>query len=186
MRLFIAIEVPDTWRMAAAELRRAITQRRELRLRWVTPEQLHLTLRFLGEVDEATTIALQRALDTKVTPVDLTLALGTPGTFGGPRRTTTAWAGIEGDLEPLAALAARIDAAVAGCGLAVEPRAFTPHLTLARLPRGASAAERRAAFEAFDAAQAPPPATVRASSVALVRSHLGRDGARYEVLSRHR
>ena len=113
------------------------------------------------------------------------LALGPAGTFGVPARTTVAWLAVAGDGEGLRALAGRVEAAVVAAGLPPDDRPLRPHITLARLDRGASTQQRRAVAEAIAALEPPPPAAFRARAVALVRSHLGREGPRYETLSRH-
>ena len=185
-RLFVAVEVPDGWRDAARAARAAVDGRQSgLPLRWVDPALMHLTLRFLGEVDEQALEPLQRELAAGVPPVDVELALGPAGSFGAPGRTAVAWLAVRGDGEGLRALAERVEAAVVAAGLPSEDRPLRPHLTLARVRRGASTQQRRAVAEAIAALDPPPPAAFRARSVALVRSHLGREGPRYETLSRY-
>ena len=185
-RLFIAVEVHDDWRDAARAARAVIDGAQPaLPLRWVDPALMHLTLRFLGEVDEHTLEPLQRELAAGVPTVDVQLALGPAGTFGAPGRTAVAWLAVGGDGEGLRALAERVEAAVVAAGLPPEDRPLRPHVTLARVRRGASTQQRRAVAEAIAALDPPPPAAFRARSVALVRSHLSREGPRYETLSRH-
>ncbi len=186
MRLFVAVEVSGGWRDAARAVRAAVDGRQAgLPLRWVDPALMHLTLRFLGEVDEHALEPLQRELAAGVSPVDVQLALGPAGTFGAPGRTTVAWLEVGGDGEGLRALAERVEAAVVAAGLPSEDRPLHPHVTLARVRRGASTRQRRAVAEVIAALEPPVAAGFRARSVALVRSHLGREGPRYETLSRH-
>jgi len=146
---------------------------------------MHLTLRFLGEVDEAVLPTLQAALDREAPPVDADLTLARGGTFGGAARTRVAWLGVEGDLDALRALAARVERAVGAAGLPEEDRPLRVHLTLARVRQDASPGARRAVADAVSALPAPPPEPFRARELLLVRSHLGGRGPRYEVLSRH-
>ncbi len=192
MRLFVAIEAPDGWRDAAHELRAALDgalgDETAARLRWVAPELLHLTLRFIGEVDEARVAALQAALDA-AGPVDLALSLGAAGSFGSPARTQVVWLGVGGDADGLVALADRVERAVAGSGLPADGRdsraRFRAHLTLARVHRRATRDQRVAIARAVAALAAPAPSPFHAQSLALVRSHLGSGPVRHELLSRH-
>jgi 2'-5' RNA ligase len=186
MRLFVAIELPTGWREAAAEAQRTLIQRVPPRtLRPVDPALMHLTLRFLGEVEDEALPLLQREL-AALEPVDVQLALGAAGSFGAARSTRVAWLAIEGDRDGLAALARRVERAVVAAGAPPEPRPFRPHLTLARVTRGADGEARRAVAEALAALPRPAAAPFHARRIALVRSHLGGPhGPRYEPLLRH-
>ncbi len=145
---------------------------------------MHLTVRFLGEIDEELLGPLADALAKEVPPVDVSLELGAGGTFGAPPRTSVVWLGVGGDLEGLRDLAQRIEGAVGSVGLPSEERDFHPHLTVARVRRQARPAQRRAIARAVEALPAPAPHPFRARELALVRSQLGRSGPRYEVLTR--
>ncbi len=188
MRLFLMIEVPDTWRAAAGAAQRALAGRVPPgTLRPVAEAHLHLTLRYLGEVEEGAVPALGRELSA-VAPVDVTLALGGAGSFGGPRRTRVAWLAVDSEGGRLDALAGRVESAVVAAGATPRSERFHAHLTLARVVRGAEPETRRAVSEAAFAlprAEAPP---FRAREFALVRSHLagsGGHGPRYESIARY-
>ncbi len=141
MRLFVAIEVPESWREAAAAVQRELIERVPPgTLRPVDPALLHLTLRFLSEVEDEALRALEREL-AAVAPVDVELALGAAGSFGAARATRVAWLAVNGDAAGLAALATRVERAAAAAP--PEPRPLSPHLTLARVTRGADPAARR-------------------------------------------
>ena len=105
MRLFVALEVPEQWREAARAARRAFELELDAPMRWVDPARLHLTVRFLGEVDAQDLAPLQQALSERVPPVDVELRLDGPGTFGPHARTEVAWLGVGGDANELRALA---------------------------------------------------------------------------------
>lgn len=101
--------------------------------RWSDPARWHLTLLFLGAVPRGQVAELADAAAGAVAgapPMRLRLAGG--GRFGSVRRPQVAWAGLEGDVVPLTALAARLAATARDLGLAVEDRPFRPHLTLGR------------------------------------------------------
>jgi RNA 2',3'-cyclic 3'-phosphodiesterase len=184
MRLFVAIEVPGAWRAAAREATEALVRASKIRLRVVDPTLMHLTLRFLGEVPEASVEPLTRALNETVSAVDVELELGRAGTFGPAARTQVVWLSVGGDLDGLQALADRVEAAVRAAGLRSEERPLRPHLTLARLGRQLGPDDRRAVAEAARNLDPPPALAFRARELVLMRSHLGAAQPRYEVLAR--
>lgn len=183
MRLFVAIEFPAAWHEAAASVVRELERVTSLPLRHVDPSRLHLTLRFLGEVPAEQIEVLQDALARYVPPVDVTLALGSPGTFGAGSRTALVYLDTTG--EGLDALAARVEAAVRAAGLPGDDRPFLPHVTIARLHRSLPAGARRAVAAAAHAMPAPAVGSLRVREVVLVHSILGA-APRYEVLARVR
>ncbi len=191
MRLFIALEAPPAWQQAASEAQRALQEAlplpaRDL-LRMVDPALMHLTLCFLGEIEDAALAPLQASLAEQVRSVDLVLSLGAVGTFGPPQRTSVAWLGIEDDVEGLRALAAKVDEAVRVAGLAGDGRPFAPHLTLARVRRQAERPDRAVIARAAEelAPLSAEMTRARMREVALVCSHLGASQPRYEVLGRY-
>lgn len=185
MRLFVAIEIPETWRRVAVETAEALHARLgpEPGLRFTAAERLHLTLRFLGEVDAAVEPELRAQLGREVTRVEVPLELAEVGTFGSRSRPTVVWLGLGGDLAGLAGVRGAVDRAAVASGLEVDARPLRPHITLARVDRRAPAEQRRAISDAVGALARPPGSPFVASEVVLVRSYLGR-GARYEVLMR--
>jgi 2'-5' RNA ligase len=132
MRLFVALEIPEAVRREVA--RRVAGLRERLpRARWVDTDILHLTLLFLGQVEEERVPGLAAALReafAKHPPLELRLAGG--GTFPPRRPARVAWVGMEAP-EDLAALQADASAAaVAAIGFEPEDRPYHPHVTLAR------------------------------------------------------
>ena len=145
------------------------------RLRWTPAEQLHLTLRFIGEVDGDTADDVAAALSSlRIEPFKL--RLNGVGQFHH-RRSGALWAGVA-PREPVAALAARIDRAVTSAGLPLETRAFVPHVTLARWSGPAPDLQ---AWLAHHGTLSSPPWTV--SGFTLFESHLGRHGAHHEPVA---
>jgi RNA 2',3'-cyclic 3'-phosphodiesterase len=134
MRLFVALPLSDE---AAASL--LMMQNGVPGARWQTREQLHLTLRFIGEVDGASLRDIDDALSAIDAP-SFDLALKRVGAFGG-RKPHSLWAGVDA-AEPLHHLNRKIESALQRVGLPAENRKFSPHVTLARLkatPPGAVA-----------------------------------------------
>lgn len=126
-RLFTAIDLPrDVCRRLSG-----LPGRPPRGVRPVNPGQIHLTLHFLGNVEDERRAALGDALG-KVRPAKFTIAIRGTGVFPPTGRPTILWAGIA-DAAPLAALHEALANAIAACGLAVEQRPYVPHVTLARL-----------------------------------------------------
>lgn len=186
MRLFVALDPPDAWRVAAASAQSGLRLHVEPRLlRFVDQALMHLTLRFLGEVTDDAAARVTAEFQRRIREVDVTLALAPAGTFGPPARTSVAWLGVAGDRVALDALVTRVEAAVTAAGLPAEERPLRPHLTLARVHRTASAEQRSAIAAAIALLDAPPPATTRFREVVIVRSHLGGAQPRCELLGRY-
>lgn len=126
MRLFVAIPLPETLRQRLAAICAGVPG-----ARWSQPENMHVTLRFIGEVAGPDMPALMGGL-SRVRADPFALAVRGVGQFGDRRRARLLWAGIEGG-EALALLQRRVEQAVMRCGFEREARKFHPHVTLARL-----------------------------------------------------
>ena len=172
-RLFVALRPPLAMRSRLLALMAGIPG-----ARWQDDGLLHLTLRFIGEVDrhQANDIAAALAAVTQPRP---TIALAGVGTFEHKGRTDTVWAGIAPD-PGLRALRDRVGRALVTVGIAPEERAFTPHITLARLNRTAGPIEP---FVAEAAGLSSPAVTLDA--FLLYESVLGSDGAIYNAVARY-
>jgi 2'-5' RNA ligase len=176
-RLFFAVDPPEE---ARADLAAALDPLREVpgAPRWSAPHRWHLTLLFLGSVQEERVPRLIAAAAPAVaaTPPK-TLRLAGGGRFGSLRRPQVAWAGLDGDVTPLCELAARLAAAARGLRLPVEDRPFRAHLTLGRWrprqPADGALTDRLAGYRG----PAWPVTEVR-----LWESHLGPKPA-YEVVA---
>jgi 2'-5' RNA ligase len=125
MRLFIAIEIPDDLKTKIGRLRLDIPG-----ARWVPAEQIHLTLAFLGEVEEAAVEPLITEL-ARIHLPEFTLNFSGAGCFPDRRRPRVLWVGVEPHSQ-LVGLAAGVHDAVLACGIPQEERPFSPHITLAR------------------------------------------------------
>jgi RNA 2',3'-cyclic 3'-phosphodiesterase len=126
VRLFIAIELPDYLKTALGRLQSDISD-----ARWVPAEQIHLTLSFLGEVDEKTAEQLTEELGN-IQESAFKLSFTGTGCFPNRHHPRVVWVGVKPE-PALTRLAARIHTAVLACGIPQEERPFSPHITLARL-----------------------------------------------------
>lgn len=183
-RLFVALEPPEPVRRRLAalalELRRAAGRAAE-EIRWVPPENVHLTLQFLGAVPEERLSDVERAVRAAAAQArPLSLEVSGAGGFPNARRPRVVWAGIEGDVAALGALVAELGRRLAPLGFPPEDRPFSAHLTLGRAREGRGAPGIAGALaSAREAGSAP----WRATEVVLFESHLSPKGPRYEALA---
>ncbi|UZK65839.1 RNA 2',3'-cyclic phosphodiesterase [Sphingomonas sp. M1-B02] len=146
--------------------------------RWQSDEQLHITLRFIGEVERPLAEDIAIALGNVRFP-PLEVALAGVGQFDSRGRPNALWAGVRPH-EALAGLHHKIDQALVRCGLPPEGRAYLPHITLARMNAAA------AATSGFLEAQAGLASALFAlDHFLLFESHLGREGATYDAVERY-
>lgn len=125
MRLFVALAIPDAVAQSLLLLQAGMPG-----ARWQTREQLHLTLRFIGEVDGREANDIDDALSAISSP-RFTIALKGVGEFGG-KKPHAVWAGVD-DAQAVAHLNRKVEAALQRIGTNADERKFTPHVTLARL-----------------------------------------------------
>ena len=160
-----------------------LRQRREkLPVKWVRPENIHLSLKFLGEVETARAAelqtALQRAAGGHHEPRPLALQITGFGVFPDYHRPTVVWAGVTP--EPgLELLQHSVEQAFAPLGFPGEARAFRPHVTLARASRDAKPREFAGLQEVLDGIEFDE--TVNVSEVDLMQSTLKPEGPVYQV-----
>ena len=177
MRLFVAIEIPQDIRAAYAALLkefRAIGQQ----TKWVHTENLHVTLKFLGETDAAKLGAARNVLGAIRSEQAVTLEFRGLGFFPNEKRPRVFWAGMEASPN-LKTLAAAIDHATHRLGFPLENRPFTPHLTLARFdPPGIPPKLR----EAIHTRQAQAFGSLATAEFHLIESQLKPTGAEYTTV----
>jgi RNA 2',3'-cyclic 3'-phosphodiesterase len=178
VRAFVAVEIPDSVRRPLAAVQ-AELKRAGAHVAWVRPENIHVSLLFLGDTARDHVAPLSAALD-RIAPAHAPFAVRVAGlgTFGSPRSPRVLWAGLEPS-RPLAALQAQVAEAAVALGLSPDLKEFKPHLTLGRVrsPRGReelAAALRRAGQPDFGNADV--------GRVVLVQSRLKPDGAEYSIL----
>ncbi len=175
IRLFVALRPPPPIRDALADLMEGVPD-----ARWQDDEQLHLTLRFIGEVERPQAEDIAAALGHIHAPAPR-VALAGVGSFDKGGKVDTLWADVA-PAAPLARLAASVDQACVRAGVAPERRAYRPHITVARLSRRAGSAPEVTGWLVRHAALASAPFTL--PHLILYQSHLGRGGATYEPVAR--
>ena len=172
-RLFVALRPPLVVRNLLGGLMEGVVH-----ARWQTQDQIHITLRFIGEVDSRTAEDIGFALQSVRHP-PFEIALDGIGTFDRKGRIGMLWAGLS-PMDSLAALHHKIDHMMVRIGLPPEARAYRPHVTLARFGRDGGDV---ATFAAHHAGLTSAP--FRVDSFGLFESRLGNTGARYELVSRY-
>ena len=184
VRAFVAIELSDEARRALAGLVDRLREARVRGMRDVRPEGIHLTLKFLGDVPRTQVDVIVAELSkTASQHSPFGLELGSVGVFPNRTRTRVLWVGIGGDLPSLLGLQRGIEDALAGLGFDRDRRPYSPHLTVARVGDLSTAADRRQANDALDAAGFQPGPRIEVRSIVLMQSRLGRDGASYHPLA---
>ena len=193
-RLFIAVPLPSEVTALIGELV-ADLEKEGWPVRWVAPDTAHLTIQFIGEVPAEQAELLRMALPARVAEhAPFRLRTADLGVFPNLRLPRVLWLGLYGPAHRLVALREGITALLAELELPHDDRPFHPHITLGRVRSGGNlmtrhlpeAIRRRFAEEAERGrATARAPLGVPIDEVVLVRSILGRDGARHQILGHY-
>ena len=175
-RAFIAIDLPESIKSFLSEAQEAL-KLYGFRVKWVRPQNIHLTLKFLGDTATADTdkIAEAMTLAAKNCPI-VSLSVKGVGVFPNVRRPRVIWAGLNGQIEALANFQQTLDAHLADLGFARDTRAFKSHLTLGRV-KGKIASDRMLA--AIDKLKEFESESFETHQVILFKSELRPSGAVY-------
>ena len=183
IRSFIAIPVPTAGIQALDDAVKRLDSDLGRSVRWVRPESIHLTLKFMGDIQAE---MAERVLDAlppvaaRFSPIGLSIS--GMGVFPNPRRPRVLWAGVHGDLETLAALQLAIDEAVGKLGLPKEQRAFSPHLTLGRVRRDVPEGQLRRIGQVVADGELSGAPSWTADTVNLMRTELDPTGSRHYLV----
>jgi 2'-5' RNA ligase len=183
LRAFIAVEIPPEIHQAiekkTASIRAALNKNL---VRWVPTENIHLTLKFLGDVSPTNLEMLAQMLKAEVSKhQEFKLAFGGLGAFPNPRRPRVIWIGIQAPAG-LEALQHGIEAATATLGYPTEKRPFSPHLTVGRIKQKVSSAGIQKIRAALEETHIGSLGSTRVSAVHLFKSDLKPTGAVYTQL----
>jgi 2'-5' RNA ligase len=183
LRTFIALPLPPEWTRQLAETIEVLQRATPAGVRWVSPDGIHLTLKFLGPTDARLVPSILDALTTNfaqaISPI---LALSGLGTFPSGRDPRVIWAGVTGGTEDLDDLHWRAEQAVSGHGWCADSRPFRPHLTLGRVRDRVDPKQRQTVANAVAACRLPVIPNWRPDTVRLYRSVLTPQGAQYSSL----
>jgi 2'-5' RNA ligase len=182
LRTFIAIEIPAEIKKAilqqSADLRRAVGRS----VRWVALENIHLTLKFLGEISPANVEMLTQTLIAEASQhTGFEIKVTTLGAFPNPRRPRIIWAGLDAP-ETLSRLQHGMDAVTARLGYPSEDKPFSPHLTIGRVRDQVSSDEMQTLRTALESAKIGTLGTFTVKDVQLFKSDLQPGGSIYTRL----
>jgi 2'-5' RNA ligase len=183
VRSFIAIKLPDELKLRLAQLETELKRDEPPGVKWVSPDSIHLTLKFLGNIAAGRIEAVTGAMEESARGIaPFRLRARGLGVFPNLQRAQVAWVGIDGEVGRLSQLQKQLESNLARLGFTPESRAFTPHLTLARLKNYASLDERQS-FGRLIASREFAAGDIEVEAVSLMKSRLTRSGAIYSRLS---
>jgi len=178
IRCFIAIELPGALKQELADLMAGLKRRSPSIVRWVDPQGIHVTLKFLGEVSEELiddiTFAMAEAAKTP-----FQLGAGGIGAFPNLNRPQLAWVGVNGEMEKLNALQKAVEVNLETLGFPKEKRAYSPHLTLGRVRNEAPDYDRQRLGKLLATTTFTSNVQIEVKSVHLIKSQLTPAGAIY-------
>lgn len=181
MRLFIAIQLSDEVKTALRKAQRMLAAFDRV-VRWLTPEQMHLTLKFLGEVENGAVTEVSAAADLAAEPCPpFEMVIAGAGCFPPRGRVRIVWAGIDEPSGALAAYSEQLEERCAEIGFERERRPFSPHLTVGRVREDPTGGRLRQAVEQTRVG----PVSQRVDALCVFQSTLKPQGAEYAIVSRH-
>jgi 2'-5' RNA ligase len=184
IRSFIAIELPESVKAGLKRVQDKLKSFDPACAKWVDPDGVHLTLKFLGNIDPARIDDIIRLMkDASQVVAPFRLELKGLGAFPNLKRTQIIWVGINGDMDQLQLLQKQIEDNLAGIGFPPEGRTFTPHLTLARLREYATPIQRQTIGNAVARQILESGLIINVNSVSLMKSLLTPSGAIYTELA---
>lgn len=179
MRIFVAIEISEDAKSVIAGLQNKLRDA-DADASWTRPENIHLTLKFLGEVSESliaevAKVCLKCAADFHY----LDFTLSGVGAFPDPRQPRILWVGLRGDLGPLVQLQKELDEGLSRIGFEPDRKPFSAHLTMGRVKSRRNSRALMAAANDYQLA----PIAFSVSEIVLMRSQLHPAGSRYTRLA---
>jgi len=178
MRCFIAIELSQETRGVLDKIQEELKQTIH-GVKWVKPDNIHLTLKFIGNVEEETVDKIKEAMTQAASQTQpFKIKLSSAGAFPTPERPRVIWIGIEEGRKESTDIASSVEEKLIPLGIEKENRAFHPHLTLARVKFLKDKSSVKNAFTSLKI----PQIEMTAEKVTLFQSTLSREGAVYSVL----
>lgn len=179
LRAFVAVPIPDSVIHFLAQIQTRLRSS-QINIRWVTKKNIHLTLKFLGNIDPSRIplIAAQMNAAARLLPSFSLMAKGV-GVFPNLHRARVLWVGLTGDCDQLSAIQANLETGLESIGFARESRDFHAHLTIGRLRQRIDGQTIGAVLESLKATTSDP---FRVDRLKLYRSMLKPAGAVYSVL----
>jgi 2'-5' RNA ligase len=184
VRSFIAVELSDELREALTRLQAQLKLNSPPSVKWVDSYSIHLTLKFLGNIAVGMISEITQAIEEAAQGMSpFHLEVKGLGVFPNLKRVQVAWVGLGGELDKVSQLQQRIESNLVSLGFTAESRAFTPHLTLARLRDRVLPDERERFGQLIANTRFEAGSTIEVDAINLMRSQLTREGAIYSQLS---
>jgi 2'-5' RNA ligase len=189
IRVFVAVELPEDLREHLGRLRSRVGPAAQT-AKWVGPDLLHITVRFLGEMSEERVKSVETATVAAASALQpFELVLARMGAFPHARSPRVLWVGLESDagFASLQHLHAEVENRLDQQGFGREQKPFSPHITLARLPDRSSSEQRRALGDAWVSHTGRPvdsPRSFPVNAVTVMSSDLRSGGPHYTALAR--
>ena len=179
-RLFIAVELTSAARRYAEEALRIFKEGLPSGVRWVRPEGIHLTLKFLGNVSNDAIPTIESGMQRVVEGIcPFTVRVQGAGCFPSTRRPRVLWLGLQGELEPLLTAQSRLEDSLEALGVERENRRFQPHLTLGRVSGGLPEGWAERLEKTLQTIGELGHCDLPVDGLSLMESVLGKEGAVY-------
>lgn len=183
IRVFIALDISDPARASLSGTTDRLKAAIPRGVRWVDPKGIHLTLKFLGNIDPALTDGILEALcRIALKSSSFSLRIAGLGVFPNQREPRVLWAGVEGDMEPLTSLQEKVEEAMADQGFNRERRGFNPHLTIGRVRDRISSSERQKIGATLLSHSLEPTEPWTADTMHLFRTTFTPDGSIHDII----
>ncbi len=183
IRSFIAIELPEGLKTELAKLQSKLKVERP-RVKWVSPDGIHLTLKFLGDIETTAVDRIIQAMTEAVNGIQpFDLCIGQMGVFPNYERVQVVWVGLDGRIDMLDRLYKQLEDSLTIIGFPPEKRGFKPHLTLARVGDEAMPEERKIFGDFIAGNKAEISCSIKAGGLSLMKSLLTPRGAVYSRLA---
>lgn len=183
IRAFIAVELPAEVKKELAELEAQLKKNSPQIVRWVDSNNIHITLKFLGEIPEESIDELMLAMEEGANGIKpFNLEVSGVGAFPNMERARVVWVGVKGDLAQISQLQKNIEGNTEQLGFPREARGFTPHLTVGRVRNEASSNERQRLGKVLAETRFTATNKIVVNALNLMRSQLNSNGAIYTRL----
>ncbi len=184
IRAFLAIELADDVKSTLRELTERLDRAGIGSLKPVRPGNMHLTVKFFGDVSSAQVDSIVRTITLAAKAIQpFTLRLGNVGAYPNNRYSRVLWVGLNGEVESLREAHRRIETALEDINIKPDSRKFSPHLTVARLRDRSSPSERRKAAEILFTTEYQTGLPITVERLSLMRSILRPEGPQYTSLA---
>lgn len=185
LRLFIAFELDSGLKLELARVQQDLSALLDPKIvRWVAPDNIHLTLQFLGNTNKSQVQPITSALEQCAAAVSaFELQARGLGCFPNLGRPNNLWVGLQGELKPAALLSQKLECELVALGFPAADRGFTPHLTLGRIKREASSADRERIGSSVSKYTVGTLGTIHADAIHLISSDLRPSGPVYTKLA---